>query len=478
MTRRVDNAVLAIAGGLVLLLLAIATRYGWHRDEFYYVVSGRNLAWGYVDNPPLVPFVARLATEIAPHNLFVLRLFPALVAGLTVVAGSAIVGELGGNRAARVIGAAVIAVGGFVLGVGHLLATPGFDTFAWLALVAITCRMLRTQDPRWWIVFGAVAGVALLNKNLVVMLAIGLGVGLVVERQWKLLRSSWLAAGGLIALAIAAPHLVWQMQHDWPQIEFAQALAERIGVENRITLVPLQLLFVGPAFVAVGWRGAQWLRQGPYRSLLWTWIAVFGLVLVTGGRPYYLVPLTATIVLAGVIPTLQHHRPRSMLKLIVPNAILSAFFALPLLPMSAATVTANLNETVAETIGWHDLARQIDGVVRELPASDRINAIILAGSYGEAGALDFYRDEFDLPEVFSPHNSYADFGQPTNDDAVVVTVRFDAQELRALFDDCVRVGAATNDLEVPNEVYGTPLFVCRGLRQPWSATWERMRFFS
>lgn len=469
---------LAIAGALVVLLLLVATRYGWHRDEFYYVKSGRHLAWGYVDNPPLVPFVARVATEVAFHNLFVLRLFPALVAGMTVIVGALVVRELGGDHVAQTIGAAVVAVGGFVIGVGHLLATPGFDTLAWLTLIAITARMLRTQDPRWWIAFGVVAGAALLNKNLVVMLAVGLGAGLVVERQWSLLRSRWLVIGGVIALVIAAPHLVWQLQHDWPQVEFARALADRIGGENRLTLLPLQIVFVGPAFMFVGWRGARWLHGSPFRALLWAWLAVLVLVFVTGGRPYYAVPLTTTIVLAGVMPTLAGSSPRRFLKLLVPNALLGAFFALPLLPASSAAVTANLNETVAETIGWPELAAQVRDVYAALPAADRAKAIVFAGSYGEAGALDFYRAEFDLPPVYSPHNSYADFGQPTDDDGVVIAVRFARREFDRFFESCEVVGRVDNSLDVANEVYDTPIGVCRGLRQPWSVTWDEIRFFA
>lgn len=474
--RAIEPAALAIAAAVTLVLLLLANRYGWHRDEFYYVKSGQHLAWGYVDNPPLTPLIARLATELAPHNLFVLRIFPALVAGVTALLGSVVVRELGGTRTAQVFGAAVVAAGGFVLGVGHLLATPGFDTMAWLALIAITIRMLRTQDPRWWVAFGVVAGIALLNKNLVVMLAVGLGAGLLIDRQWLLLRSRWVAIGALLALVIAAPHLLWQAQHDWPQFEFAQALSERIGGENRLTLVPLQILFVGPAFVALGWRGARWLggddEGRTYRALVWAWGVVFVLVLASGGRPYYLVPVTIVVVLAGLVARPAALSTRPLVAMVAVNALVSGVLGLPLLPAASAEIAASVNETVAETIGWRELAQQVRDVV---PEGD---VIILAGSYGEAGALDFYRDEFGLPPVYSPHNSYADFGQPTDDDAVVVTVRFDATRLARFFSECEKAATVDNSRDIVNEVYGTPIFVCRGLRQPWSVTWEKMRFFA
>jgi 4-amino-4-deoxy-L-arabinose transferase-like glycosyltransferase len=478
--RRVDRVVLAIAAAVTLVLLAVANRYGWHRDEFYYLVSGKHLAWGYVDNPPLTPFVARVATELAPHNLFVFRIFPALVAGASVIIGSVVVGELGGDRTARRLGAAVVAAGGFVLGVGHLVATPGFDFLVWLALVAVTCRLLRTQDTRWWVAFGALAGVAMLNKNLVVVLVTGLAAGLVIERKWSLLRSWWLLLGAGIALVIALPTLAWQAQQGWPQFEFAQALAERIGAENRVTLLPLQLLFVGPAFVLVGWRGARWLAgSATYRTLLWTWLAVVVLVFVTGGRPYYAVPLTTVAVLAGITPTLERSSARSFMRLVIPNALIGVLFALPVLPASQAGFAASLNETTAEQIGWPELAQHVANVRDALLSpAERANAIVLTGSYGEAGALDFYRKQFSLPPAYSPHNSYADFGQPTNDDATVIAVRFGAKRLAEFFTDCREAGRVRNDREVANEVFDTPIYVCRGLRQPWAQTWDKMRFFS
>jgi 4-amino-4-deoxy-L-arabinose transferase-like glycosyltransferase len=281
--------VAAIAMGVVALLLLVATRYGWHRDELYFLACGRHLAWGYVDQPPFVPLVARAADLIAPGNLVVLRLLPALAAAVTIAAGSVIAGELGGGRAGRIAGAAVVAAGGFVLGVGHLLSTAVFDLTAWMVLLAIGCRVLRTSDPRWWVPFGGVAGLALLNKNLVVLLCASLAVGLVVERRWRLLAPPWMVAGLALAVAIAAPHLRWQAQHGWPQIDMARALAARLATENRVTLLPFQVLFAGPAFVLIGWRGVRWLaadeRARPFRPLLWAWPVGLVAGAVTGGRP-------------------------------------------------------------------------------------------------------------------------------------------------------------------------------------------------
>jgi 4-amino-4-deoxy-L-arabinose transferase-like glycosyltransferase len=474
--------VLGVAAAVVALLVAVAPRYGWHRDELYFLEAGKHLAWGYIDQPPFTPAVARAADLIAPGNLRILRLLPALTAGLTVVLGGLIARELGGRRRAQVGGAAAVAAGGFALGSGHLLSTAAFDLTAWMALLCVTARLLRTGSPRWWAAFGAVAGLSMLNKNLLVLLGAALLCGLLVERRWDLLATRWLAVGIGLAALIAAPNLWWQAHHGWPQIEMARALSARLAGEDRVTLLPMQLLLVGPGLVGLLWRGARWLARDalarPYRPLLWAWPAGLVAVFATGGRPYYVVPLTLVVMLAGVVDLERAGRIRRIGWFLVPNAAISLVFGLPLLPLSTTRVTAELNEAVAETVGWPELTHQVAMVVHGLPAAERQHVVLLTGSYGEAGALDHFGPALGLPPAYSPHNSYADFRQPTDADATVVAVRFSRDELMRYFDQCTQVATVDNGLGIDNEVQGTPIMVCRGLRGTWPVVWDELRFLS
>ncbi len=474
--------VLGVAAATTAVLVAVAPRYGWHRDELYFLEAGKHLAWGYIDQPPFVPALARLADIVAPGNLRVLRLLPALTTALTVVLGALIVRELGGKRRAQIGGAAAVAAGGFALGVGHLLSTAVFDLTAWMALLWIAARLLRTNDPRLWVAFGAVAGVSMLNKNLLPLLGAALLCGLVAERRWQLLATPWLALGVALAALLAAPNLLWQAQHDWPQVEMARVLSRRLAGENRTTLLPLQLLFVGPALIPLLWGGARWLARDdearPFRALLWAWPAGLVTAFATAGRPYYVLPLTMVVMLAGVVAMERSDRIGRLSGYVVPNALFSAAFALPLLPLSATKVTAEINDAVAETVGWPELAAQVARVVEELPPAQRRTAVILTRSYGEAGALDRFGPAFDLPEVYSPHNSYADFRQPTDDGATVVALRFSASYLGEFFSRCDEVAAVDNGYDIATEVQGTPIVVCRGLRDSWPDTWEQLRFLS
>jgi MFS family permease len=473
----------AICVALIALLLLVARRYGWHRDELYFLEAGKHhLAWGYIDQPPFTPFVARLADAVAPGNLVVLRTAPALAAGVTVLLAALIARELGASRAGQVAGAGAMAACGFALGVGHILSTAAFDLTAWMALVWCAARLLRTGDPRWWVAFGGISGLALLNKDLVPLLVAALLVGLLTERRWELLRSPWLAVGGSLALAIAAPNLLWQADHGWPQRDMARALSERLGGENRGTLIPLQLLFSGPLMVPVLWAGARalagatWAR--PYRALLWTWLAGVVLCFATAGRPYYVLPLTVVVLLAGAVAWVREGRTRLLAWLLVPSAVVTVVLAVPVLPLRAVNVTATVNEAVAETVGWPQLVDQLASVVHRLPSGEQRSVVLLTRTYGEAGAIDRFGPARGLPHAYSGHNSYADFRRPSDDGATVVAVRYDASGLEQWFRSCRQVATVDNGLDIDNEVQGAPIVVCRGLRTTWAQTWPEMRFLS
>ena len=288
--------------------MAVSTRYGWHRDELYFLEAGSTTSPGATStsrrsrrSSPGSPTRSRRGTWRCSGSL------PAITAVVTIVLGTLIARELGASRAAgRSWPPASMAAGGFALGRRATSSPPRRSTSppGWRCCGSPSASCGPTQ-PRWWLAFGAVAGVALLNKDLVVLLAVALLIGLVVERRWALLRSPWLLAGGALALLIAAPNLLWQADHGWPQREMAEALSERLAGENRSHPHPAPAPVRGPALrpgALVGGEGARHRAPGPgrYRALLWTWIAGVVIAFVTAGRPYYVLPLTTVVLLVGV----------------------------------------------------------------------------------------------------------------------------------------------------------------------------------
>jgi len=201
------GGLLGIAAVLVALLLLVAGRYGYHRDELYFLVASRHLAWGYVDQPPLTPALAGLARLLFGDWLPGLRLLPALAVGALVVVTGLIARELGGDRAAQLLAAACVAASGVTVAVGHLHSTTTYDVLLW-AVGLLLVRLLGTGERRLWLAIGPVAGIGLLNKATVAQLAGVVLVGLLADREARrLLASRWLLAGGALAAALWAPRL-------------------------------------------------------------------------------------------------------------------------------------------------------------------------------------------------------------------------------------------------------------------------------
>ncbi len=474
---------IVVASGFVVLLLSVAARYGFHRDELYFLEAGHHLAFGYVDQPPLVAVLARVQTAIFGSAPWAIRVVPALTTGATAFLAGGLARELGGGRRAQTWSALGVGGAGFVLAIGHLLLTATFDFAFWLGLILIAARLLRTQDPRWWTAYGALSGVALWNKQLPVLLTVALLIALTVTRRWELLSPRWLALGGAIALLIAGPTVVWQAAHGWPQLEMAAALSERVGGESRATLLPLQLVLLGPLAVPFAVSGVRWLRGAGSRfvTLAWAYVAALVLTFAAGGRPYYPLPLAAALVVAGAVARSQQHaRPHAARAWLAAHVTVSAVLGLPLLPAAVVVDTpiTELNDSLVETIGWEEFARQVQTVVEGLPEDERGDVVLLTSSYGEAGALDFYGSRVGLPPVFSGHNSYADWRRPDNDDATVVAVRFQPTSLAPYFRSCRQVDEVALELDVANEVQGAPIVVCNDLQRTWTEIWPHLRRLS
>lgn len=480
LTRLARAPVFAIAGAQFGLLLSLASRYGYHRDELYFIEAGEHLAWGYVDQPPFTPFVARLSSSVFGESVTAIRVLPAAAAALTVVITSLLVRELGGGRRAQVLAAAAVAGSGFALGTGHLLATATFDLLAWMALIWLTARLLRTGDARWWLPFGAVAGLALLNKHLVVLLAVAVVAGAAVERRWDVLRVPWLLSGGVLAALIALPNLLWQADNSWPQVEMAVAISNRLAGENRTLLLPGQLVLLGPLLAPLLFVGIRWLvRPGagrPFRPLLWAWVVAVVLTFASAGRPYYPIPLAIAALAAGTIAW----ESRWVIAVIVVSAITVAPIALPLLPADQLSEVPldDANEPLRETVGWPELADQVAAIVDRLPADERERVVIMTATYGEAGALDRFGPARHLPEPYSPHNNYWHWRRPTDDGAPVIVVRYPAQFLAPYFETCREVDRVDNSHNVDNEVQGTPIVLCRGPVGGWSEVWPALRHYT
>jgi hypothetical protein len=475
---------LALAGGVALILITFAGGYGPHRDELYFLVAGDHLAWGFADQGPLTPLIAHVMDAVAPGSLTVLRLPSALMAAGTVLVTGLISGELGGGRRAQLIATACAAVASYVLVTGHLLSTSTFDLLAWTVVTWLVVRALRTGDGRLWPVAGAVAGLGLLDKPLIAFLLTALGVGVVVTGPRDLLRSRWVWGGVAIAVALWAPWLIWQARHGWPQLDVSSEIAAggSASSQPRWAFLPFQLLLVSPVLAPVWIAGLVALMRRPalrpFRMFAVAWFVLVVVFLATGGKPYYLAGLFPVLLAAGAIETdawLQRGgaRRRGVLlwTAVGLSGVVSAFIALPLLPSRDAGPVIAMNADVGETIGWPDLARTVARVAAR--AGGR--PVIFTANYGEAGAIDRYGPALGLPSAYSGHNGFAEWGPPPDRPAPVVVVGLGPAELAAHFAGCRIAARVDNSAGVDNDERGVPVALCTGPRDRWSRVWDGLR---
>lgn len=468
-----------LGGTVTVLLVALSGRYGYHRDELYFLLCARHLAWGFVDQGPLTPALAWLAQAVAPDNLVVLRLPSALLAGASVVLVGAIAREFGAGPAARTVAAAVAAISGIVLVPGHILSTTTADVTLWLAAVWFVVRVLRTGDTRWTLGAGLALGVGMLNKPLPALLGLALVAGVAIAGPRRLLRDRWVLAAAGIAVLFALPYAGWQALHGFPQLGVAGRIASGDGsYSGRLSALLLQLVIISPVAVPVWVAGLVVLLRDPawrrFRALAWAWLVAFALVLVAGGKGYYDAPLLLVLAAAGAVPVTAWMKRRWLVVGAAVAAVASAVLLLPTLPGDRLPgfVTA-ANYDAGETVGWPAFTDSLAAAYRRMPVDERARAVILTGNYGEAGAVARYGPARGLPRAYSGHNSMADFGAPPTGADVALVVGYDSPALlRRWFTDVRPAGRIDERVTTDNDENGGPLWVCRGLRRGWPAIWR------
>jgi 4-amino-4-deoxy-L-arabinose transferase-like glycosyltransferase len=472
---------------LSALLIAYSDRYGYHRDELYFIQTGRHLAWGYPDQPPLVPLIARLMTDLAPGSLILLRLPSALAGGVLVLLTGLLTRELGGGRIAQVLAAAVIAVAPVATGASHLLSTTTFDLPAWALLCLILVRILRTGDNRLWLLAGLVAGVALLDTDLVAFLIAAVVAGVAVAGPRGTFRSVWFYLGGVVALAVWAPYLVWQGSHGWPELSVAHSIATGGSGSSAPwwLIVPEQLVLVPWYFSPIWITGLVRLFRDP--ELRWcravgvAWPVLAIAFMATGGKPYYLAGTFPVLLAAGAQPAVDwaaRARVRLRRRLIIAGmavGLLLMPITLPVLPESVLhdTPIVALNYDAGETVAWPTFVGEIGVAYRSLPAAERAHAVVLTGNYGEAGAVDRFGPADGLPAAYSGHNGFWYWGPPPAWATTAIIVGYDRDQLG--FCRSVRLAARLNNHEsVKDDEQGAPVWICQP-SQSWAAIWPSQR---
>lgn len=504
--RHALGLLLAFAGIKILIHLFVGEGYGYFRDEFYYLACSRNLAWGYVDHPPLSVFLLRLWTGIAGESAAAIRLLPAMAGAATVFLAGRIAGQLGGGLFARILAMTASLAAPAYLGVSAYVSMNAFDVLIWAAAASLLIRILKDGSSRLWLLMGLLLGLGLLNKISILWLGAGLFAGLILTGEGrKHLRTPWPWLAGGVAALVFLPHILWQVANGWPTLEFIRnATSDKMVEITPIRFLLSQIRMMNPLNLPVWLAGLGFLLLSPralrFRILGFTYLAVAAILILNGtSRAGYLGPAYTMLLAAGGVILEEAFRKRggmparvAALSLLAAGGATLAPFALPILPVetyvryaSALGIgpsteerkeLAQLPQHYADMHGWESIVEEVGRVYRKLPEEDRARAVIFTYNYGEAGALELLGRPYDLPPVLSGHNNYWLWGPRGASGEVVIIIGGSEEGHLRRYAGVEAAGRTDCGYCMPYE-NGQTIWVARGLQEPVEVAWPRLKHY-
>jgi multisubunit Na+/H+ antiporter MnhB subunit len=475
--------------------------YGFFRDELYFIVCGRHPAWGYVDQPPLVPLFAAGSYALSGGSLIAFRLLPALVLAATVALTAEFARIIGGGRFAQWLAGLCALFAPILLIDGVLFGTDMFQALTWLGLAWVVVHLEQTGDERWWLAFGLITGFSLETKYSIAFFLVALAIGLLATPQRKSLLRPWVYLGAVIAAAMVLPNVLWQQAHGWPFLELGKA-----GVNGKnAVLSPLayfgqQFLLAGPLGMTVVlcglWAGSVRPRHMTARALAIAWLVLFVVFDTMHGKAYYLASIYPTLLAFGAqrIEQWFGEAPArgAALAGVVLLGVLIAPLTLPILPVNTfiryeqtVGITPSSGERLkigvlpqyyADMFGWRQMAAKVAKVYWSLPPRERARAVFLGNNYGEAAAIDMFGRPLGLPPAISGHNNYYLWGPRGHDGSVMIIIGGSARHYAKLFTSYRIAGRIDSRYAMPYET-GKPIYVLRGMKIPLGKYWPQVKHY-
>ena len=484
---------LAVAATVVLVHLLTNGRYGFHRDELQFLSDARHLDWGFVAFPPLTPFVERIGLDLFGLSLVGLRLFSVIAQAAAIVVTGLMARELGGGRLAQGTAALAVALSPLPLFEGTEFQYGTFD-YLWGVLIAyFTIRLLKTENPRWWLAIGATAGIGLLTKYTICFFVLALLCGFLLTRARRFLWNWWLLGGVAIALLIFLPNLLWQIHHDFITWHFLHSIHIRdVGLGRGNQFIFKQFFVCANIYAASLWIGGLvcYLLSPRYRPLAWMYLMPLAFFLVAKGIFYYLAPAYPMLIAMGAaegerwVATLSKLWRRVVKVVLFQGiAVAGAYGCAMVLPLAASGPLMHFaldqNDALREEIGWPELVKTVAGIRDSLPAKQQASVGVLTGNYGEQGAIELLGPPYHLPPPISLTNSAWLRGYPEPPPTTLIVLGFSREAADRAFTSCRLAGHNGNSEGVKNEESQDhpDIFVCGSPRLPWPDFWKKYQSF-
>jgi hypothetical protein len=501
---RVDLTIIVLfTAGALLVHLTTNGRYGYFRDELYYIACGRHLAFGYVDQPPFSILLLRLSELLLGSSLFAIRFLPALAGAATIAITGLIAHELGGRAWAVALACAASLCALFNLAVGNFFSMNAFEPLLWMGCVYLLARIINGGSPSLWLWFGVLAGIGLENKHSTAFFAAAICMGLLLTPTRRHFTAKWIWLGGVVAFAIASPNLVWQARHHWPTYE----LLTNISHSNKnVALSPgqfivQQVVFMNPGTLPLWVAGLCWLFVSSdgrrYMTLGITYIVLLATFIIMHGKSYYLAPVYPMLFAAGgvAVDRIFANRLRwvrlGLLVVILASGAVLAPLVIPILPPAKLVAymraigmelprtetshTASLPQIFADQFGWQEMAASVGHVYNHLRPEDKKRAAIFCQNYGEAGAIDFFGPKFGLPPAISGHQNYFFWGPRDWTGEVALVLDTNDEDERQQFASVEDLGQIVSSPWAMPFERRTHIYLCKDLKTNVRELWPRVK---
>ena len=498
--------VLLVAAKLAVHL-ATAGRYGYFRDELYFLDLGRHLDWGYVDCAPLVALYAKAALWLG-GSLPVLRAVAAAAGAAKVAVTMVLARELGGRRFAQGLAGLCALAAPIYLGIDSILTMNGFEPLFWMGCIWALIRIVRTGDSRLWVAFGVFAGLGLENKHSTLLFGGAVAAALLLSPQRRELAKPWIWIGGAVALLFFLPNLIWQVRHGFPTLEDLRNV-KRSG--KNVTLSPVdfvreQVLFLHPLLLPIWLTGLVSLLAGRLsraRVVGWTYVVLLAVMIAAKAKNYYLAPIYPVLFAAGAVAIEEWlarrswSRGRLWSKAVVSTLVFAAGASvapaiLPFLPPERLLAYQRkigavpektevrhegpLEQRLGDQFGWPELVADVARIYRSLPPEERARTGIFASNYGEAGALNLLGPALGLPAPICAHQNHSFWGPPKTSPENLIWLQWDRSEIAEHCRSVEEAGRHSSPWGMAEE--NRAIYLCRGLKKPLAEMWPGLKHWN
>lgn len=458
--------------------------YGFHRDELLHLSVSEHLQWGFMEFPPLIGLIGKVAYLLFGYSLTGVRLFPTLAGVAILILCCLIAREMGGKRPAVILaGVCILAFLPFYR--NHTLFQPvAFDQLFWTLGFYLMVRFLNTRGKVFLLLLGITLGLGLLNKYTMLVWALGVLAGLLFYRRGSLFTNRWLYLSGLLTLLIILPNIIWQVQHDFPVWRHLQALQTK-QLEGRDSFAFVREQLDLPFTLLISLVGVVALLRGPYRPIGVAAVIIFGTMWALQAKAYYVYALYPVLFAAGAVAIGERlsRRPVWVYAAAALTLLPSVYFIpylTPLLPIEQFVAYAKLESQdgrveltgdYADMFGWEEQVQLVDSVYQSLSAAERSNCVLWAENYGEAGALKILGKKYDLPNPISRHGSFWLWGYGNPEAAVWISLGNERPAVEHVFAEVELIKIITHPYAIGEE-NGIPLYLCRNPQVDIPTWWQ------